>query len=145
LYRDLGDYVKAESFYQRALTVCEKALGPEHPYVARCIYYLAVLSRDRGEYAKAEPLFRRALAILENAPGPEHRYMAALLDQMAIFYAAKGDFAQAVTVQARANSLGERNLTDNLTIGSERQKLTYLALFSKQTDFTLSLHGQALP
>ena len=30
-------------------------------------------------------------------------------------------------------------------LGSERQKLAYLALFSKQTDFTLSLHSQALP
>src|SRR5262245_14981231 len=64
---------------------------------------------------------------------------------MAALYAAKGDFAQAVTAQARANSVGERNLASNLDAGSERRKLVYLALFSKQTDFTLSLHGRALP
>jgi CHAT domain-containing protein len=120
-------------------------LGPEHPLVARCFNHLAVLSRDKGEYAKAEPLFRRALAILENAAGPEHPYIAEILDGMAVLYAAKGDFAQAVTVQSRANSVSERNLTRNLTRGSERQKLAYLTRFSKQTDFTLSLHSRALP
>src|SRR5262249_21528227 len=39
----------------------------------------------------------------------------------------------------------EGNLARNLSLGSERQKLAYLALFSKQTDFTLSLHSRALP
>jgi CHAT domain-containing protein/Tfp pilus assembly protein PilF len=144
IYHYRGDLVKAESFYQRALDIFEKALGPEHPLVASSINSLAVLYRDKGEYAKAEPLFRRALAILKNAQGPEHPEVVRVLDNLARLYAAKGDFAQAVTVQARANSLGERNLTRNLAIGSERRKLAYLALFSEQTDFTLSLHSQAL-
>jgi tetratricopeptide (TPR) repeat protein len=145
LYRERGDYVKAESFYQRTLAVREKALGPEHPFVAHSVYDLAVLYRDKGEYAKAEPLFRRALAIMENTAGPEHPYIPEFLDGMAVLYAAKGDFAQAVTVQARANSVSERNLTRNLAIGSERQKLAYLALFTKETDFTFSLHSQCVP
>jgi CHAT domain-containing protein/Tfp pilus assembly protein PilF len=144
LYIDLGDYAKAEPLLQRALAIKEKALGLEHPFFANSIGGLAILYRYMGENAKAEPLFRRALAILENAPGHEH-YIEAFLNELALLYAAKGDFAQAVTVQARANSLGERSLARNLAIGSERQKLAYLALFSKQTDFTLSLHSQALP
>jgi len=145
LYFYRGDYVKAESFYQRALAVLEKALGPEHPLVARTINSLAVFYRDKREYEKAEPLFQRALAIMEKALGPDHRYIAQFISDMAILYAAKGDFAQAVTVQARANSVGERNLARYLGAGSERRKLAYLALFSKDTDFTLSLHSQTLP
>jgi len=145
LYHYRGDHVKAESFYQRALDICEKALGPEHPYVATSINGLAILYRDKGEYAKAEPLFQRALSILKNALGPEHPEVIWVLDNLARLYAAKGDFAQAVTIQSRANSAGERNLTLNLDAGSERRKLVYLALFSKQTDFTFSLHGRALP
>jgi CHAT domain-containing protein/Tfp pilus assembly protein PilF len=145
LYHDRGDHVKAESFYQRALDIFEKALGPEHPYVASSINSLAVLYRDKGDYAKAEPLLQRALAILEKSLGPEHPDVVGVLDALAMLDATKGDFAQAVTVQARADSVGERNLARNLAIGSERRKLAYLALFSKQTDFTLSLHSQALP
>jgi CHAT domain-containing protein/Tfp pilus assembly protein PilF len=145
LYRERRDYVKAESLMQLALAVREKALGPEHPFVASSIEGLAVLYRDRGEYAKAEPLFQRALDILGKALGPEHPDVVGVLDNLAMLYAAKGDLAQAVTVQARANSVGERNLARNLGAGSELQKLAYLALFSEQTDFTLSLHSRALP
>jgi tetratricopeptide (TPR) repeat protein/CHAT domain-containing protein len=143
-YTDMGDYAKAEPLLQRVLAIQEKALGHEHPLFANSIGSLAILYRYGGEYAKAEPLFRRALSILENALGTE-RHIEVFLNEMAVLYAAKGDFAQAVTVQARANVLGERNLTRNLAIGSERQKLAYLALFSKQTDLTLWLHNQALP
>jgi CHAT domain-containing protein len=145
LYRDRGDYVKAEPLFQRALAIRENALGPEHPHVASSIDSLAVLYRDKGEYAKAEPLFRRALATLENARGSEHPNVLKFLDDLAVLYAAKGDFAQALAAQSRANSISERNLAVNLAAGSERQKLAYLALFSKQTDFTLSLHSQAVP
>jgi CHAT domain-containing protein/Tfp pilus assembly protein PilF len=145
LYRDRGDYVKAEPLFQRALAIRENALGPEHPHVASSIDSLAVLYRDKGEYAKAEPLFRRALATLENARGSEHPNVVKFLDDLAVLYAAKGDFAQALAAQSRANSISERNLAVNLAAGSERQKLAYLALFSKQTDFTLSLHSQAVP
>jgi CHAT domain-containing protein/Tfp pilus assembly protein PilF len=145
LHRVIGDYAKAEQFHQRALAIREKALGPENHSVANSTRDLAAVYRDKGEYARAEPLFQRALAILENALGPEHPYVVTFLDDLAVLYAAKGDFAQAITAQARATSVGERNLALNLSIGSERQKLAYLALFSEQTDFTLSLHSQALP
>jgi CHAT domain-containing protein len=59
--------------------------------------------------------------------------------------AAKGDIAQAIAFQSRANNISERDLALNLAIGSERQKLAYLAIFSRQTDFTLSLHSQIAP
>jgi len=145
LYRDRGDYLKAEPLFQRALAIKERALGPDHPKVANALNDLAILYRDRGDYLKAETMFQRALAIKEKALGPEHPDLAAFLDGLAVLYAAKGDFDQAVAIQARANSVSERNLSLNLTTGSERQKLAYLALFSKQTDFTLSLHSKALP
>src|SRR5215471_3259964 len=145
IYWDLGNYAKAEPLYQRALAIREKSLGPDHPEVATSLNNLANIYWNLGDYAKAEPFYQRALAILEKAFGPVHPYIAKCLGGMALFYAAKGDFAQAVTVQARANSVVERNLASNLGAGSERQKLAYLALFSKQTDFTLSLHSQAFP
>ena len=43
LYRAQGQYAKAEPLYQRALGIREKALGPEHPDVARSLNNLAVL------------------------------------------------------------------------------------------------------
>src|SRR6266508_1872735 len=140
-----GEYTKAEPLYQRALAIWEKALGPEHPEVADALSGLAFLHYYKGDYAKAEPLYQRALAIREKALGPEHPDVGISLNYLAILYAAKGAIAQAITFQSRANAVSERNLTLNLATGSERQKLAYLALFSRETDFTLSLLSQALP
>jgi CHAT domain-containing protein/Tfp pilus assembly protein PilF len=142
LYDSKGDYAQAEPLYQRALAIKEKALGPEHPAVANSLGGLASLYDSKGDYAQAEPLYQRALAIWEKALGPEHPAVANSLDNLAALYSTKGDIARAITFQSRANTVGERNLALNLAIGSERQKLAYLALFSKQIDFTLSLHDQ---
>ena len=56
----MGDYAKAEPLYRRALAICEKALGPEHPDTAVSLNNLAELYNAMGDYAKAEPLFQRA-------------------------------------------------------------------------------------
>jgi CHAT domain-containing protein/Tfp pilus assembly protein PilF len=145
LYREQGKYVEAEPLIKRALDIYEKALGKAHPYTALSLNNLAHLYYSQGKYGDAEPLYQRALDIYEKALGKDHLNTAASLNNLAALYTVKGDLAQAVTMQARANSISERNLAVNLSIGSERQKLAYLALFSKQTDFTLSLHGQAAP
>jgi CHAT domain-containing protein/Tfp pilus assembly protein PilF len=144
-YGERGEYAKAEPLQQRGLAIREKALGPDHPVVAQSLNNLAILYKYRDEYEKAEPLYRRALAISEKALGPEHSQVRVLLSNLAVLHAAKGDIAQAITDQSLANAAGERNLALHLAIGSERQKLAYLALFSTQTEFTLSLHSQAAP
>jgi CHAT domain-containing protein/Tfp pilus assembly protein PilF len=145
LYRNRGDYLTAESLLQRSLAIKEKALGPDHPSVAYNLNDLAILYRDRRHFLEAQRLFQRALTIREKALRPEHPDIAESLDELAVLYAAKGDFAQAVTIQSRANFVSESSLASNLATGSERHKLACLALFSNQTDFTLSLHSRALP
>jgi CHAT domain-containing protein/Tfp pilus assembly protein PilF len=145
VYAKRGEHAKAEPIFQRTLAIREKALGLEHPYIADSLNNLAILYRDRAEYAKAEPMLQRALAIREKVLGPEHPAVAAILNEFAELSAAKGEVARAIAFQSRANAIAERNLAINLTTGSERQKLAYLALFSRLTDFTLSLHNQVSP
>jgi CHAT domain-containing protein len=145
LYYDKGDYAKAEPLFQRALAVREKSLGPESPDVANSLNTLAELYRSSGDYVKAEPLYRRALVIREKALGPEHPKVADSLNNLAILYMAKNDIAQAIAHQSRANAISERNLKLNLAIGSERQKLAYLATISNQTERTISLQLRHAP
>jgi CHAT domain-containing protein/Tfp pilus assembly protein PilF len=140
LYSDQGEYAKAEPFYQRALAIREKSLGPENPLTARSLSNLALLYGAMREYAKAEPLFQRALAIQEKSLDPEHPDVVKSLDGLARLHLAKNEIAQAVAYQSRATAIVERNLKLNLAIGSERQKLAYLATISKQTDQAISLH-----
>ena len=67
---DLGRYAEAQTFFEKALAIREKALGPEHPDVAASLNNLAELYRAQGQYAKAEPLYQRALA---SGEGPRSR------------------------------------------------------------------------
>jgi CHAT domain-containing protein/Tfp pilus assembly protein PilF len=145
LHRDRGEYVKAEPLYRRALAIWEKTFGPEHPDLARSLYGLANLYCGRGEYAKAEPLYQRSLVIWEKALGTQHPNLAESLNGLAVLCLAKGDIAQAIEHQSRANAISEHNLELNLAIGSERQKLAYLATLSGQTDRTVSLHLRSAP
>ena len=43
LYHAQGRYADAEPLYKRALAICEKALGPDHPDVALSLNNLAAL------------------------------------------------------------------------------------------------------
>src|SRR5262245_34698671 len=142
IYSDRGDHARAEPLFQRALFILENAFGPYHPDVAVTLNNLALLYKDKGEYARAELTFRRAQLITEKSLGPDHPELAQIFSNLAVLYAAKGDFAQALKVQSRANTIDERTLSNNLAPGSERQKLAYLALFSKRTDFTLWLQSK---
>ena len=145
LYRDRKDYVKARTLYQRALAIQKLTEKRHRPVLAITLFNLARLYVKTGEPVKAEHLFQRALDIFENSLGAEHYRVAAVLNHLAALYAAKGESALAIKCQARANAIRERNLLLNLSTGSERQKLAYLATFSKETDFTLSLQSRAAP
>ena len=58
-----GKYDDALPIALRALAIREKALGPEHPEVARSLNNVAELYWTKGDSARAEPLYQRALAI----------------------------------------------------------------------------------
>jgi CHAT domain-containing protein/Tfp pilus assembly protein PilF len=145
LHYKRGDDSKAESLARRALVIWERSPEREHSDAAYPLNILALICRDKGDYAMAERSFQRSLAILERALGPKHPYVADALNDWAMLHAARGDIAQAVAFQSRANAIGEQNLALNLEIGSERQKLAYLAAFSKQAERTISLHLRYAP
>jgi tetratricopeptide (TPR) repeat protein len=63
LYREKGDYKKAESYALRAVEVTEKARGPDHPETATSLNDLAKVYEAMGDTAKAQPLRERAAKI----------------------------------------------------------------------------------
>ncbi len=63
LYFTQGEYTEAEPLYQRALSIYEKAWGPEHPDVAMTLENYAALLREMDRNAEAEKLEERARAI----------------------------------------------------------------------------------
>jgi len=63
LYTAYGLYAEAEPLYHRAVAIGEKALGPEHPYVATVLKNYADLLSKTDRNAEAERLEERARAI----------------------------------------------------------------------------------
>jgi tetratricopeptide (TPR) repeat protein len=105
-----GAYAAARPLLERALTIREKALGPEHPQTADGLNNLAVLLYDQGGFTAARPLLERALAIREKALGPEHPETAESLNWLATLLYAQGDFTAARPLCERALAIREKAL-----------------------------------
>ena len=110
LLREQGKYAEAEPLFRRALAISEKALGPEHPNVAKELNNLAALLQAQGKYAEAEPLFRRALAIDEKALGSDHPDFAIDLNNLAALLQDQGKYAEAEPLYRRALAIDEKAL-----------------------------------
>jgi CHAT domain-containing protein len=106
----MGDYVKAEPLYQRAVKIDEKALGPDHPDTAKALNNLAGLYSYMNDYGKAEPLFQRAVKIDEKALGSDHPDTAKALNNLALLYDSMGDYVKAEPLAQRAVKIDEKAL-----------------------------------
>src|SRR5262245_46793170 len=108
--RNAGKYDEALPYFESALEIRERILGPDHPDVSQAINGLAIIHYFKGEYSKAEPLHLRALAIQEKSLGPEHPDVAASLISLGLLYAALGAYAEAEPLYLRALAIQEKSL-----------------------------------
>ena len=90
---------------ERALSISEKALGPEHPDTADGLNNLANVYLDQGKYAQAEPLLKRMLAIAEKALGPQHSHVAAVLKDYARLLRETGRNEEGRQMEQRAREI----------------------------------------
>ena len=60
LYRLQGKYAEAEPLYKRSLAILEKALGPDHPHIAKSLENYAALLRKTGRGNEALAMETRA-------------------------------------------------------------------------------------
>ena len=140
IYRNRKDYEKALELYERALVIREKALGKEHQDIGFLLNNIANIYKAKGDYSKALEIQRRVREIAEKSVGQYHTLTIISLGNTATIYAAQGDAANAVASLKLYDERFEKVVALNLTIGSERQKLAYTAVFPSRTSRTISLH-----
>jgi CHAT domain-containing protein/Tfp pilus assembly protein PilF len=136
---DAGDYAKAKAMFERALTLREKALGQEEPGIPRRLNDLAMLYSTTGDYTKAESFYRRALSIYEKGGMSDPNAQDTLFG-LARLHAAQGRESEALKFQTRASEIEERYIGLNLAVGSERERLAFLASLSLRASRNISLH-----
>lgn len=96
---------------------------------------LEALGREdeaRAEYFAAEELTRQTY-------GVSHPYLTDIYNNLAAQAWRIGRLDEAMEWQVRANDVSEQNLRSVLTLGSERQKLAYMADFMGATNASISL------
>src|SRR6266566_410547 len=115
LLEQTGDYLQghvqyeqAEPLLQRALTIREKLLGPDHPDLATSLNNLAMLYRMQGKYAQAETLFQRALEIRQRTLGVNHPDVAQSCNALAGLYRAQRKYEQAEPLYQQALAIDEQ-------------------------------------
>jgi tetratricopeptide (TPR) repeat protein len=103
-----GDLAGAKKYYERALEIDEKALGPDHPNVARDINNLGSVLKAQGDLAGAKKYYERALEIDEKALGPDHPNVARDINNLGSVLKAQGDLAGAKKYYERALAIDEK-------------------------------------
>jgi tetratricopeptide (TPR) repeat protein len=103
-----GRYAEAQPLYERALSILEGSLGPDHLAVATTLDHFAGLLKRQARYADAEPLYERALAIRERL-GTNHPAVLATVHNLAGLLDSQGRFAEAQLLLERAVDSCERS------------------------------------
>ena len=102
-----GRFAEAIAHAERALSIQERALGPEDPGVVEAINDLALLYRAAGDYAGAEGLFEQVLEITTEALGPRDPTIAITVNNLGMLYWEQGDQKRAAQYLEKALEIWE--------------------------------------
>jgi tetratricopeptide (TPR) repeat protein len=129
-----GEYRTAKPYYERALAIREKTLGPDHPDTAISLNNLGGLLQDMGDLAAARPYLERALDITEKALGPDHPDTVRSLNNLGGLLKTMGDLAAARPYYERALAITEKALSpDHPTTASSLNNLGSLLYASRKS------------
>jgi tetratricopeptide (TPR) repeat protein len=108
--RRLGRLEVAETLYQRAIALDEKA-GPSNAAgLATSLNNLALVYKAQGRLAEAEKLHARSLRLLEDTLGPNQPDVARGMNNLAALYREEGKLGDARQLQERAVAIAEATL-----------------------------------
>ena len=106
----LGNHQQAKEYYERALSIRLKKLGPEHTDVARTLHNLGSLHNTMDNHQQAKEYYERALSIRLKKLGPEHTDVAGTLDNLGNLHNTMGNHQQAKEYYERALSIQLKKL-----------------------------------
>ncbi|QRN94435.1 serine/threonine protein kinase [Archangium violaceum] len=105
-----GEYARALTEATEALSLLERARGPQDVALADVLAGMGQALNALGRYAEAERHYARALALVEAVYGHEHPLCAAHLSNVATALRLQGKVAEAVARYGEALALAERLL-----------------------------------
>lgn len=145
LYRTIGNYAQAEPLYRQALEIRRAVLGEIHPQVAASMNNLGAMYRAIGNYTEAEALYKQAQEITRTTLGEVHPSFVVSLNNLAMVYVATSRETEAMAMMKRAAGIDDKMIGQVFSLGSERQRMSYLRTLQGNFDAFLSLVFQRFP
>jgi CHAT domain-containing protein/Tfp pilus assembly protein PilF len=109
-YGKIGRYGEAEEFFNRALIIFERVLGPGDPQLAKALNNLANVYLAQAREKDAEATLARSVTIYESV-NPSSPELAAALSNLAGLYVQQGRFLEADHLYKRALGILETELS----------------------------------
>jgi tetratricopeptide (TPR) repeat protein len=127
--RERGRSAEAQRLHERALSIAERAFGPEHRESATSLNYLASVYWDQALYGEARRIAERALRILERELGTDHPDVARSLNTLGLIHHEQGHYAEATPLHERAMVIRERAFgPDHADVARSRTNLAHVKL-----------------
>jgi tetratricopeptide (TPR) repeat protein len=95
-------YGTAQPLREKALALCRRALGEDHPETAQSYLSLAISLDGQEKYAEARPLYEKALAVRRKALGELHPDTAAAYHNLGFNLSSQGRYAEAQPLHEKA-------------------------------------------
>jgi tetratricopeptide (TPR) repeat protein len=131
--KDLEEYDKAESLFNRALEIRKKLYGCEHQLVAQSLNNLGDLFLDKGEYDRAEVFLSQALEIKQRVLGESDAAVVPTLNNMAMIHLKREHYALAEPFFKKALAIHESLATpDDVSVACIFNNLAFLYSAQKQ-------------
>ena len=137
--RAQGRYDEAIKLYQDAITVARTVLGDQHPFLASFINNQALLCKMVGEYPAAESLYLQSLEMRRSTLGWEHPDIAGSLYNLAMLSVVQKRPDEALALMQEAAHIHDQLTGQLFSIGTEKQRMIYLAAIRTYLHGFLSL------
>jgi CHAT domain-containing protein/tetratricopeptide (TPR) repeat protein len=118
LYKELGQYDKAELQYTQSLDKRKKLYGEGDEEMSISYNYLAMLYEETGRYDEALELYAQALEIREIALGTENSDYAVSLNNLAAYYTNRGYYEDALPLFLQAAEVLEMDVSQKSNYSS---------------------------
>src|SRR6185312_4817035 len=129
-----GDYLNAENFGRRALSILEKLPGPENPRLGLALVNLGDVYRLEGKPETAEPLYEHALKNIEETRGSDDPLFADTLNNLGGIYHDRREFTKAEIFYKRSLAIREKKFgADHSDVASSLENLG--SLYRDQGDY----------
>lgn len=112
-HRDLGEFDAAERYAREALTVAEKLLPANDPFVADTLASVGRIVQVRGDRAGARTLYARSIASYEASAHPNNPGLAHPLRSLATLLREDGEAKEALRLSERALALKRKAFGDS--------------------------------